>query len=71
MLTVKVWCESFLRIIFHAIGFFNEADTLESSTILIYSKFQMGLYTQIDWREAAVIKMIIKRCVNEDGIKKG
>jgi len=33
-----------------AIGFFNEADTLESSSILIYSESMTGLYTQwIGW----------------------
>ena len=32
--------------IFHEIGFFNEADTLESSSILIYSHLmQENLYT--------------------------
>jgi hypothetical protein len=31
---------------FHAIGFYNEADTLESSSILIYSQAMAGLYTQ-------------------------
>jgi hypothetical protein len=29
---------------FHAIGFFNEADTLESSSILIYSDLQTCLF---------------------------
>jgi len=32
---------------FCAIGFFNEADTLESNSILIYSKLQKRLYTQM------------------------
>ncbi len=31
---------------FRAIGFFNEADTLEFSSILIYSQSMAGLYTQ-------------------------
>jgi len=36
---------------FHAIGFFNEADTLESSSILIYSQLQMGFYTEmVGWK---------------------
>jgi hypothetical protein len=56
---------------FRATGFFNVADTLESSSILIYSEFWMGLYTQIRWREETLIKTVIKRCVNESGIKKG
>jgi hypothetical protein len=38
---------------FHAIGFFNEAETLESSSILIYSDLPTGLYTQSAWLEAA------------------
>jgi hypothetical protein len=41
---------------FRAIGFFNEADTLESSSILIYSELQTGLYTQWCWLEAVSIK---------------
>ena len=43
------------------IGFFNEADTLVSSSILIYSQLQMGSYTQLGQREAALIEMVIKR----------
>jgi hypothetical protein len=31
---------------FCVIGFYNEADTVESSSILIYSKSKLGLYTQ-------------------------
>ncbi len=31
---------------FRAIGFFNEADTLESSSLLIYSESHTSLYTQ-------------------------
>jgi hypothetical protein len=35
---------------FRAVGFFNEADMLESSSILIYSELTAGLYTQwIGW----------------------
>ncbi len=37
---------STLSIMLRAMGFFNEADILESSSILIYSHLQMGLYTQ-------------------------
>jgi len=32
--------------IFHAIGFYNEADTLESSSILIYQFHRQSIYTQ-------------------------
>jgi hypothetical protein len=35
------------NIYIRAIGFFNEADTLESSSILIYSKLRAVLYTQL------------------------
>ncbi len=31
---------------FRAIGFFNEADTLESSSMLIYSFQEQSIYTQ-------------------------
>jgi hypothetical protein len=41
---------------FHAIGFFIEADTLESSSILIYSELQASLCTQWSWLEATLIK---------------
>ncbi len=44
----------------HAIGFFNEADTLESSSILIYSHSKAGLYTQSGQQDAVKIKMVIK-----------
>ncbi len=47
--------------LFCATGFFNEADTLESSSKLIYSQLQTGLYTHIGWREAVLIKTAIKR----------
>jgi hypothetical protein len=33
---------------FCAIAFFNEADTLESSSILIYSLQEQSIYTQED-----------------------
>ncbi len=33
-------------VLLHAIGVFNEADTLESSSILIYSESESSLYTQ-------------------------
>ncbi len=52
---------SFVTKYFCAIGVFNEADTLESSAILIYSQLQMGLYAQNGWLEAVVIKTVIKR----------
>ena len=37
-----------------AAGFFNEADTL-SSSILIFSELQTGLYTQLSWCESTLI----------------
>ncbi len=36
--------------------FLNEADTLESSSILIYSELQAGLYIQWIGLDAALIK---------------
>jgi hypothetical protein len=39
---------------------FNEADTLESSSILIYSKLQAGLYSQWIRLDAALIKWLLK-----------
>jgi hypothetical protein len=47
-----------LFIRFRAIGFYNEADTLESSSILIYSQFSQSLYTWKDWQDAELIKVI-------------
>jgi len=48
-----IWARSYKKNqSFRAIGFFKEADTLESSSILIYSELQTGLYTQLVWREA-------------------
>ncbi len=41
---------------FYAIGFSNEPDTLESTSILIYSELHAGLYTQWIWLDAALIK---------------
>jgi hypothetical protein len=41
---------------FHAIGFFNEADTLESSSMLIYSFQEQSIYTQMICHEATYIK---------------
>ncbi len=38
---------------FRAIGFFNEADILASSLILIYSELLTGLYTQLVCLKAA------------------
>ncbi len=37
---------------FVQMGFFNEADTLESSSILIYSQSMVGLHTQRNWQDA-------------------
>ncbi len=42
---------------FHAIGFFNEADTFESSSVLIYSELLTGLYTQWFGLDAALISI--------------
>ncbi len=44
-----------------AIGLCNEADTLESSSILIYSQLQTGFYTHIGQQEAELIKTAIKK----------
>ncbi len=38
------------------IGFFNEADTLESSSILIYSELRAGLYSQWIGLDAISVK---------------
>jgi len=54
---------------FCAIGFFNEADTLESSSILIYLKSWASLYTELGWRKAALIKWQSQAQVNESGLK--
>jgi hypothetical protein len=45
---------------FHAIGFFNEADTLETSSVLFYSQSMSGLYTQWGQQNAALINTVIK-----------
>ncbi len=45
---------------FRAIGFFNEAGTLESSSKQIYFQSMTGLYTQLGWRDATLIKTVIK-----------
>ncbi len=42
---------------FGAIGFFNEAETHEYSSILIYSLQGQGIYTQKRWPKAILIKM--------------
>jgi hypothetical protein len=34
----------------------NEADTLESTSILIYNLSEQSLYTQSDWPDAVVSK---------------
>jgi hypothetical protein len=54
---------------FCPIGFFNGADTLESSSILIYSKLLTGLFTDLGWREAALIIWLLNTRVNESGLK--
>ncbi len=36
--------------LFCAVGFVNEADTFESSSILIYSELQTGLFALLVWR---------------------
>jgi hypothetical protein len=41
---------------FRAIGFFNEADTLESNSILIYLKQWTSLYTRLGMYKAPLIK---------------
>jgi hypothetical protein len=41
---------------FRVIGSFDEADTLESSSIQIYSELHTGLYTQLFRCEATLIK---------------
>ncbi len=40
---------------------FNEADTLKSSSILIYSISEQSIYTQNGWHKAVLIKWEIKR----------
>ncbi len=37
------------------LGFYNEADTYETSSILIYSQLQTGLYTQCCWQDSALL----------------
>ena len=44
---------------FCAIGFFSEADILESSSILIYSELQAGLYKQCFGLDVALIKELL------------
>jgi hypothetical protein len=46
--------------LFRAIGFYNEADTLEFSSILIYSTSEQSIYTQNGWHKAALIKHKLK-----------
>jgi hypothetical protein len=43
---------------FHAIGFFNEADTLESSSKLTYSFQEEVIHTQKVQHRAKLIKMV-------------
>jgi hypothetical protein len=40
----------------HAVGVSNEAHTLESSSIQIYSELQTGLNTELGWYKAALIE---------------
>ncbi len=44
------------KIKFHAIGFFNEAGTVESSSILIYSFQAQSIYTQKMLQKVRLIK---------------
>ncbi len=53
----SIFCEK-IEVKFCAAEFFNEADTVVSSSILIYSQLQMGLYTPIGWQEATVVKRV-------------
>ncbi len=39
----------------------NEADTLKSILILIYSKLEQSFYTSNGWQETVLIKSEIKR----------
>ncbi len=39
---------------------FDKADTLKSSSMLIYYRSEHSLYTQADWHDATVIKSEIK-----------
>jgi hypothetical protein len=39
---------------------YNEADRLETSSILIYSTLEQGIYTQNGWQEAMSIKGKLK-----------
>ncbi len=39
----------------------NEADTLKSSSTLIYSHSEQSLYSQRDWHDAMLIKGEIRR----------
>jgi hypothetical protein len=39
-----------------AVGFFNETDTLEFCSMLIYLQLQMGLYSQRGQQDAVLIK---------------
>jgi hypothetical protein len=49
------WQQHFSADLFCAIVFFNEADTLESSSILIYYFKEQSIYTQ---EMARLIKMV-------------
>ncbi len=55
----KVWRIGKMDTIFVQLGFNlsnGVTDTLESSSILIYLKLHMGLYTQMIWWDATLIK---------------
>jgi hypothetical protein len=49
-------CTVSLIFCFEEIGFYNEANTLESNSILIYSELRAGLYTQWIGLDAILIK---------------
>ena len=49
---------------FRAIGFLDEADTLESSSILIYYFQELSIYTQQDGMDPFLIKKVDKEEVS-------
>ncbi len=54
----KCWyCNDCLHFLKRAVPLaLNEADTLKSSSILIYSRSGQNIYTQGDWLDGTVIK---------------
>ncbi len=52
------WVLSVNQGVFRAIGFFNEADTFESSSILIYSISEQSILTNSGRHEAVLIKKV-------------